>query len=135
MSGNTVVDKLGYGPLQNRLLFKSDPIVGTTPVLFRPTWPAGQPQVPAGVKIKIVNGHATQTIAWSLVAFGASAPTITAAFVDATCASVILPGTEFFALEWLNGGAANPSANPAWDLYIVASGASTPVNVTFDIIF
>jgi hypothetical protein len=135
---DTTINKLGYGPLQGVPLFTSRPTLSTTPVLFRPNSPAGNgvwpvlPGLPSGVKIKIVNGHATQFIAWTRVAFGAAAPTITADFVDATTGSIIGPGLpEFFSWTWDNGTVAN---NPGWDLYIVASAASTPVHVTFDII-
>ena len=126
------INKLGYGPLEGLPVFFSSAALGTTPVKVTLPIPTSGAAPPSGVKIKIVNGHASQFVAWSLVRFGASAPSITADFVNATGASIVAPMMpDYFSLYW---GPANAALTPWFDLYVVASGASTPVSVTFSVI-
>jgi hypothetical protein len=65
-------------------------------------------------KVKIVNCHATNKIAWVTVSKGASAPTITATPGTGSCGVIILPLTSEYVT--LNGRV---------DLYVVADAAST----------
>ncbi len=70
------------------------------------------------IRLTITNGSPSATIAWSLVAHGAAAPTITADYNATTGACHIPPG-----------GSQTFSIPADKDLYVVAS-ASAPVNVT-----
>lgn len=120
---------VGYGPLQGLPQFVSNTNLDTTPVKITIPTPATTPLT--GVKIKIVNGHATQALAWGLARAGAAPPTITAAFATTSGSIVLAANTETFSLWW--GTGATPDV-PWFDLYLVASGASTPFNITFDFI-
>lgn len=125
------IDKLGYGPLEGLPQFFSSAALGTTPV--KVTLPSPTTLPVYGVKIKIVNGHASNYLAWSLVKNGAAAPSTTADFVNATCGSIINPlSSETFSLVW--GAAPGTPAVPWFDLYVVGSAANTTVNVTFSLI-
>lgn len=65
-------------------------------------------------RIKIVNGSASATMAYTMVAKNAAAPTITADFAASTC-GVIIPAAS---VDYIN-------LATHLDLYIVASAAST----------
>jgi hypothetical protein len=65
------------------------------------------------VRLKVVNGHSTNILAWQIVEAGAAAPTFTATYA-ATAGSIILPGTA----EYVN-------IRSDMDLYIIGSAAST----------
>lgn len=135
MSTSTVLNKLGYGPLEGLPQFFSSASLSTTPVkVTLPTPTNGGTSPPLGVKVKIVNGDATNVLAWTLVKNGAAAPTITADYNATTGASVVLAGnTEIFSLYW--GAAPTTPLVPWFDLYVVASAANTEVSVTWDIIY
>jgi hypothetical protein len=110
---------VGLGPLDGLPTHYSTTALSTTATkVTLPTVPAGREQGSC-IKVKLVNGHATNVVAWTLVRKDASAPTITADYNATTGASVVLPGTaEIFVI---------PADK---DLYVVASAASTSVNAS-----
>lgn len=111
---NDFDQRTGLGPLQGLPTYYNDTTQTTTPKKATIVdAAAGQ-----AVKVKICNGDTVNTLAWSIVVEGAAAPTITAAFAS-TGASIIFPSScEFVSIQGDR------------DLYVVASGASTEVNVT-----
>jgi hypothetical protein len=75
--------------------------------------------LPAGVygsqtNVKLINLHASNLIAFTVVDAGAAAPTVNATLADANCGAIIRPASEVELL--LDAGQ---------DLYVVASAAST----------
>jgi hypothetical protein len=64
-------------------------------------------------RLKVVNGHASNILAWQIVEAGASAPTFTATYAT-TAGSIVLPGTA----EYVN-------IRSDMDLYVIGSAAST----------
>lgn len=122
---STLDERSGFGPfLTLPTLWSSSTLSTTTTKVDLPTPAAfpgnsSTPPTAGNVRVKIVNGHASNSIAWTIVRLGDPAPTITADYVDATCGSVIPPGgVEYFVI---------PASR---DLYVVASAGSTTVNVT-----
>lgn len=125
---STLDERSGFGPFLTLPTFWSSSTLSTTPTKVTLPTPAPfpgnstTPPTAGNVRITIVNGHATNTIAWSIVDLtnpAQPAPSITADYVNATCAAIILPG------------ASSTFVIPASrELYVVASAASTTVNVT-----
>ena len=75
--------------------------------------------LPAGVhgsvtSVKLINLHASNLIAFTVVAAGAAAPTVNATLADANCGAIIRPASE---VELVLSG--------NQDVYVVASAAST----------
>lgn len=130
-----ITQRLGFGPLEGLPTFWSSAALTTTALqvtIARVT--AGQAQA-AGVKIRIKNGHASNFLAYAIIPRVSPfvAPTITADFVNATCAAVVGPGeTEIFASVQLAHGSTDATGAilGAFDLVVVGSAASTTVNVT-----
>jgi hypothetical protein len=71
-----------------------------------------------GIHVKIINLHASQLVAFTLVDAGAAAPTVNATLGNASCGAIVAPASECELV-----------ISPAKDLYIVASAASTSVAV------
>ncbi len=117
---DTASERCTLGPLQGLPTFFNTTALTTTPV--KVTIPAGPDGTPvACIRVKLVNGHATNAIAWKDVVLGATAPTsgnMTADFASTGASFIAAGGTEFITLQ------------PNRDLYVVASGASTSVNAT-----
>lgn len=103
------------GAIRSIPSFVNSTTLGTAPV--KVTVPTGYTDYTV-FRIKIVNGHNSHAIAWTLVERGADAPSITADFAS-TSGSIILAGSS----EYIN-------VRADMDLYIVASGSSTHVNIT-----
>lgn len=115
----TLVDVLGFGPIQGLPSVQAAANLGTTPVkVTLPDFTAVSGGRPRAVKVKIVNPNAGNTIAWGLVNRGAAAPTMVATY-GATAGSHILPGSaEIFSI---------PTDK---DLYIVGDAAALSYSVT-----
>jgi hypothetical protein len=117
----STTERAGFGPLEGLPTFTSSTALSTTPVkVTMPTLPTGlSSSGNSAFRVKLVNGSAGATIAWSLVATGASAPSITADYNATTGASAIPPlGSETFAIP------------TNVDLYVVASAAATSYSAT-----
>lgn len=118
VAGASVANELdqhtGLGALQGLPTFFNSTAQSTTPVKATIVNASSS----QAVRAKICNGDESNVLAWSIVVEGASAPTITADYA-ATGASVIYAQhCEFIPLQGDR------------DLYVVASAASTEVNVT-----
>lgn len=91
--------------------------LGTTATLLTP------PSVVAGgaVQVKIANASSTATVAYVVVAKGASAPTFNATPGDTACGSLLFTlDKEWFAFNPLQA-----------DVYVIASAVGTPTNIVF----
>lgn len=115
----TLIDVLGFGPIQGIPSVVAAANLGTTPVkVTLPDFTAVSGGRHRDVKVKIVNPNASNTIAWGLVSRGASAPTMVATY-GANAGSHILPGSsEIFSIP------------TDVDLYIVGDAAALSYSVT-----
>jgi hypothetical protein len=98
------------GPLGNNPVVQHSASLSTTPTkITLTTLSNGEYR-----KVKIVNTHSTNLIAWMTVSLDASAPTHTATPGTGSCGVIILPlQSEYITLPG------------RVDLYLVASGSST----------
>jgi hypothetical protein len=133
-------NRAGYGPIEGPLTFWSSAALTTTALQVTIARGGAGATRAFAVKVKIKNGHATNFLAWDIVArplSGFAAPTMTADFVNATCKSVIGPGeTEIFSSTLLAHAVDNGSGVLVglFDLVVVGSAASTTVNVTTSLV-
>lgn len=121
VAADNASDRCADGPLQGLPTLFNSTGLGTTPA--KVTLPTGSTDPANGVclRVRIFNPSSTATISWKPVVTGATAPTsgnMTADYAS-TGATPIPPG-----------GSSTVSLQLGRDLYVVASGASTSVNVT-----
>lgn len=120
MSSSETAIRTSLGPISSPSKHDDNqPALGTNPVKVAALVD------PTGTKvrrIKLVNLSSTSKVAWKVVPKGDTAPTSAnmTATGAATDGTIILPERE----EYL-------TLAPYLDLYIVAEGANTPVNVTW----
>jgi len=112
----TAIDRVGLAGLEGPPTNSNQPSLGTTPVLIAsPTDASGRPRWRT---VLITNLSTTARVAFTTVAKGAAAPSLTADANATTGGSIVLPNSQL-----------QVPVQPGLDIYVVADNAATPTSV------